>query len=68
MINNKNLRIRLNKIRSAQTVITEEINSLYGDISELIINLDKTESMKRNKKPTTVEREEQYQKIMQLIE
>jgi len=35
-VNNKDLRKRINKIRDAQTIITNEINSLYNEISEII--------------------------------
>jgi len=33
-MDNKKLRIRLNKIRDAQTIITNEINSIYSDNAE----------------------------------
>jgi len=35
-MNNKDLRKRIDKIREAQTIITQEINALYNEISELI--------------------------------
>jgi hypothetical protein len=35
---NKDLRIRLEKIREAQTVITNQINLLYNEISDILEN------------------------------
>lgn len=34
-MNNKQLRDRINKIRDAQRIITEEINAIYSEFSEM---------------------------------
>jgi len=43
-MDNKQLRNRINRIREAQTIITEEINLLYNEISEHLEECDKLQA------------------------